>query len=435
MCVTPEVISRRIISKLNPKPFLSRDEIKKRTEQGDILVIIYSKVYLLNKWVRHHPGGSLAIKHMAGNQMCSWNNIVSVGKDATDAMITLHPEWVMEKIKSFYIGDLDPLEVVENTISKDFKELNVKLKEMGLYKPNPWFWRREVVKFTLLWTGMVYLCIYGNGNQWLYLLSALLAAQLWHQAAFVAHDGIIDFFFNIFFLAGHSGISHDRDSDSMFGIILASFFGGLSLGWWKHSHFVHHIITNDPEHDPDIQHLPFFAVTKRFTENLYSTFHKRIMHFDSVAAFFVKRQAKLYYVVLAFGRFNLYVQSWLHVLYHEQVSHRNLEIGCMVGFWLWFGYILSYLPTAWHIFGFIAVSHIVTLFLHLQITLSHFGMSTEEPEDFEETFAEKALRTSMDIDCPRWMDWFHGGLQVLFLFLLCFLVPSRASYVSTYSKT
>lgn len=175
---------------------------------------------------------------------------------------------------------------------------------------------------------------------------------------------------------------------------------------------MHHIITNDPEHDPDIQHLPFFAVTKRFTENLYSTFHKKVLHFDKFAAFFVQRQANLYYIVLAFGRFNLYAQSWFHVLYHEQVFYRNFEIGCMLGFWVWFGYILSHLPTARHVFGFIAVSHVVTLFLHLQITLSHFGMSTEEPEDFEETFAEKALRTSMDIDCPRWMDWFHGGLQV-----------------------
>ena len=68
MCITPEdvLISRRIISKLKPKPLISRDEIEKRTKQGDILVIIYSKVYLLNKWIKHHPGGELAIKHMAG---------------------------------------------------------------------------------------------------------------------------------------------------------------------------------------------------------------------------------------------------------------------------------------------------------------------------------------------------------------------------------
>lgn len=120
--------------------------------------------------------------------------------------------------------------------------------------------------------------------------------------------------------------------------------------------------------------------------------------------------SSLYYVVLAFGRFNLYVQSWVHVLTHPQVFNRTLEITCMLGFWVWFTYFLSYLPSKTHVLGFILVSHMVTMFLHLQITLSHFGMSTEEDED--ETWSEKALRTSMDIDCPRWLDWFHGGLQV-----------------------
>jgi hypothetical protein len=36
---------------------------------------------------------------------------------------------------------------------------------------------------------MVYFCVCGNGNNWSYLLSGILAAQLWHQAAFIAHDG------------------------------------------------------------------------------------------------------------------------------------------------------------------------------------------------------------------------------------------------------
>ena len=204
-----------------------------------------------------------------------------------------------------------------------------------------------------------------------------------------------------------------RNTDFTFGILLAGFFGGLSLGWWKHSHNVHHIITNDPEHDPDIQHLPFFAITTKLTKNVYSTFHKKILTFDKFAAFFVQRQHHLYYIVLAFGRFNLYVQSWFYVLYNEKVFHRQFEICCMLGFWVWFGGMLSCLPTYWHIFGFTMISHMITFILHVQITLSHFGMSTEEPTDREETFAEKALRTSMDVDCPEWLDWFHGGLQVL----------------------
>ena len=28
-----------------------------------------------------------------------------------------------------------------------------------------------------------------------------------------------------------------------------------------------------------------------------------------------------------------------------------------------------------------------------------------------ESFPQKQLRTTMDVDCPPWLDWLHGGLQ------------------------
>src|SRR6185436_15902053 len=115
----------------------------------------------------------------------------------------------------------------------------------------------------------------------------------WHQLAFTAHD------------AGHMGITHHFHVDSVIGIFIADFCGGLSLGWWKRSHNVHHIITNSPEHDPDIEHLPFFAISHRFLKSLYSTYHNKVMAFDAFAQFFVPYQQYLYYIVLLFGRFNL----------------------------------------------------------------------------------------------------------------------------------
>ena len=56
------------------------------------------------------------------------------------------------------------------------------------------------------------------------------------------------------------------------------------------------------------------------------------------------------------------------------------------------------------------ISHMVTMPLHAQITLSHFAMSTSELGPHE-SFPQKMLRTTMDIDCPQWLDFFHGGLQ------------------------
>ncbi|CRK27402.1 hypothetical protein BN1723_018302, partial [Verticillium longisporum] len=48
--------------------------------------------------------------------------------------------------------------------------------------------------------------------------------------------------------------------------------------------------------------------------------------------------------------------------------------------------------------------------LHIQITLSHFAMSTADLGPAE-SFPQKMLRTTMDVDCPTWLDFFHGGLQ------------------------
>ena len=69
MCVTPEepFLSRRAQKLPLVKTFLSRELIAKRTANGETLVIIANKVYALDKWMKHHPGGALAIKHMAGS--------------------------------------------------------------------------------------------------------------------------------------------------------------------------------------------------------------------------------------------------------------------------------------------------------------------------------------------------------------------------------
>jgi delta8-fatty-acid desaturase len=52
----------------------------------------------------------------------------------------------------------------------------------------------------------------------------------------------------------------------------------------------------------------------------------------------------------------------------------------------------------------------VTAPVHVQITLSHFAMSTADL-GVHESFPQKMLRTTMDVDCPTWLDFFHGGLQ------------------------
>ena len=50
------------------------------------------------------------------------------------------------------------------------------------------------------------------------------------------------------------------------------------------------VVTNHVEHDPDIQHVPFFAISNKFFGNIYSTYKQRILLFDAASRFFVSMQ-------------------------------------------------------------------------------------------------------------------------------------------------
>jgi sphingolipid 8-(E)-desaturase len=286
-------------------------------------------------------------------------------------------------------------------IVEKYRELGRRLKAQGFYRCNYNAYAVEATRYALLISSCCFLVHVG----W-YKLAAVCLGLFWHQLAFVAHD------------AGHMGITHDFVVDSIIGIFIADFCGGLSLGWWKWSHNVHHIVTNLPEHDPDNQHLPFLAVSHRFFESLWSTYHDRLMPYDGAARRLTRVQAWLYYPVLALGRFNLYLQSWIYVFGGVGPKkgpawwHRWLEVVGMSVFWVWFGYLLVYrsIPTAWDRVAFVIISNAVTLPLHVQITVSHFAMSTSDLGPTE-SFPQKMLRTTMDVDCPSWLDFVHGGLQ------------------------
>jgi sphingolipid 8-(E)-desaturase len=293
---------------------------------------------------------------------------------------------------------LDPN--VQDDIVRKYRELGERIKAEGLYQCNYWAYLPEVIRYVGLFATSMILLHYS----W-YNLSAVALGMFWHQLVFTAHD------------AGHMGITHGFHTDSVIGIIIADFIGGLSLGWWKKNHNVHHIVTNAPEHDPDIQHMPMFAVSHRFLDSLRSTYYDHIMAYDVVAKAMIRCQHLLYFIVMLFGRFNLYRLSYTHLLLRHSPRrgparwHYWLELASLAGFWFWFGYmVVCRSVPAGHRAAYVLFSHAATAPVHVQITLSHFGMSTADLGPAE-CFAMRMLRTTMDVDCPAALDWIHGGLQ------------------------
>lgn len=61
-----------------------------------------------------------------------------------------------------------------------------------------------------------------------YLFAAICLGAFYHQVTFVVHD------------AGHTGLTGNWLVDRLWGIGIADFMGGLSVGWWADNHNVHH---------------------------------------------------------------------------------------------------------------------------------------------------------------------------------------------------
>jgi delta8-fatty-acid desaturase len=366
----------------------------------------------LTKWVDSHPGGVNVIDCL-------------VGKDATDAIRAFHnPSIWQKRVPLFRIARLAPAPEQEDAphllngvrndavkgpslddiqCSEAYRNLEEKLRRDGFYEPTMSFYYLQWSVILSIGATALLLLHFFAQRWWGLVSGAVLMGVFWHGISFCAHD------------AGHHSVTCKSHIDNLIGIFMASYLGGVSVTWWQLNHNTHHVVTNHIEHDPDIQHLPFLAITERLFSGVYSTYYKRFMPFDTFAQMAVTVQHYLFIPILTFGRFNMYVRSLEHLLNfrkQEYLRHRWLELAGIAFFWSWFGYgVVGHLIEGWtRRLLFIYLSHASTVILHLQITLSHFAMSTDEPEG-DEVFAKKALRTTMNVDCPEWLDWFHGGLQ------------------------
>ncbi|WFD02414.1 sphingolipid 8-(E)-desaturase [Malassezia obtusa] len=467
-----------------PKKVLTRAQIAERIAHSEVLVLHRRLVYKLDNWVHQHPGGDLAILHF-------------VGRDAKDEIEVYHaPETIATLMRRFAIaqlaeedatdvargrvyrplmppialgyrnGQLDhpdaqlaawhasgvgkeqrariaafplPVELLEPPesplpllrearISAAFERMHQQIRDAGLYDLQPRHYLRESVRYTSLGV-LAYITFRaaqrtdGWGASLLYTASALFLGLLWHQLTFVAHD------------AGHTGITHNYALDRFIGVTVASYLGGLSLVWWCDNHDVHHLVTNHPEHDPDIQHMPIFAISPRFVTEpkehgvvadqpaqpakpsepagLWSSYYRRVLYFDAAARVLLRVQHKLYYIIMSLARFNLYALSYGFLLLRARRDRWFwYEMTGLVAFWAWYGgLVLRALPSWGMVVVYLLVSHIAASPVHVQIVLSHFAQDTSDLGP-QECFASRQIRTTMDVQCPSYLDFVHGGLHM-----------------------
>ncbi|KAL9009369.1 MAG: hypothetical protein Q9173_005594 [Seirophora scorigena] len=286
-------------------------------------------------------------------------------------------------------------------IVQKYRDLHEEVKVGGYYDCRYQEYAKEVFRYFCIFSSFLIALRAG----W-YTTSAALLGLFWHQIMFTAHD------------AGHQGITRNFVIDTLIGMFIADFCCGLSMGWWKSSHNVHHLVTNHHEHDPDIQNAPLFAMSPSFLSTFHSSYYNFTFPWARVAELAIPYQRYTYYPIMGIARFNLYLLSWCHLLSPRSRTlgaaawTRPTEICFMLTYWFLFGYCLIWrsIPT-WPLrIMFVLVSHIITMPLHVQITLSHWAMSTSDFGEAE-SFPQHQLRTTMDVECPAWLDFIHGGLQ------------------------
>lgn len=369
-------------------------EVSEHSDRSSCWVIIDGMVYDLTEWLPKHPGGEIVILGVAGS-------------DCTDVYRAYHsPSFRDRMLKPHRIGEVSGYSI--SPAVADFRRLVDSIEGSSLMDTRFIFYIKLVVWYLTLLLGSILAVTAFPNDFWVStVLGGVLMGAYFQQIAFWGHD------------LGHSSVTQDRSTDMLLGILCGNALSGISMGWWKATHNTHHVATNYMSSDPDIQHLPFFAIDLGFMKSIYSLYHERLLKFTQSAKLLVPHQAKLYYLVMAVARCNLYVQSYLFLfsgtdpVRRRIKTNRWIELAGLLVFAGWFSFLMAAIPhPTWRLL-FFAISHSLAGILHVQITLSHFAMPVyHDTRSFGGvSFLEHQLGTSMDIDCYPWLDWFHGGLN------------------------
>ncbi|GKV03610.1 hypothetical protein SLEP1_g15886 [Rubroshorea leprosula] len=364
--------------------YISLADLEKHNKPGDLWISIQGKIYDVTKWGDEHPGGALPLLNLAG-------------QDVTDAFVAYHPGSAWKYLDKFFTGYyLKDYSVSE--VSKDYRRLVSEFSKMGFFEKKGHGAFILLCFVALLFTVSLWGVLWTDST-WVHLGCGGLMGFLWIQSGWLGHD------------SGHYQIMMSPRLNRFAQILTGNCLAGISIAWWKWDHNAHHICCNSVDFDPDLQHMPFFAVSSKFFSSLTSYFYDRKMNFDSVARFLVSYQHWTFYPVMCFARINLFAQSFILLLSKRKVPNRGQEMLGLLVFWIWYPLVVSCLPNWGERIMFVVASFAVTGIQHIQFCLNHFSSSVFVGPPSSKDWCEVQTGGTLNISCSSWMDWFHGGLQ------------------------
>ncbi|XP_036282417.1 fatty acid desaturase 2-like protein FADS2B isoform X3 [Pipistrellus kuhlii] len=183
----------------------SWQEIQRHNQEADQWLVINRKVYDVTSWADRHPGGHRVLHHYAG-------------EDATAQLV------------------------------EDFRELRRTLEAMNMFSASLGFFSLHLIQILILEV-LAWLMLWHFGNGWpITICISFLLTISQAQSSFLQHD------------TGHLSIFKKSKWNHLMHRFVMCHLKGLSVKWWNHRHFQHHIKPNIYPKDPDIDVGPLFLV-------------------------------------------------------------------------------------------------------------------------------------------------------------------------------
>jgi len=377
-----------------------KEVIRSVVHDKPILIGIRGNWYDVTSYVGHHPGGDVLLEF--------------AGQDATAQFLAYHDEEVVlrhrKPVGTGYVWDQK--RPGGDALEGDYLRLHQRFKSLGYFKTDmTWLAQKVAITFGLLLAALFCVVVFRrNGSAVPFFVGAVALAGFWQQSGFLMHDFL------------HNQIFHHRKTDQACGWFFASVCFGISARWWRDEHNEHHLFTNTVISGVGVS-------DPQMGEAIWAQDPKMFQFFKPwLLKLLLKVQHIIFLPTLIFvGPIGIKIDSYLS-------EDRPWEFLGVSLHWLWVVALISQFPTYLSGVLFWYTASCCVGVLEIQLLISHYSKDFEEKVDSKQMgFMRRQVTAVVDIDCPTWMDWFHGGLN-LHSVHHCFPRISRQHYRSVFKE-
>lgn len=347
-------------------------------QPGRKVIGIDGQWYDVTAFIEHHPGGDI-IKEF-------------IGKDASNIFWSYHPPNTLARRKpcgQYQVDEMNP--GMQDPVEREVIEFGHEMRNKGWFDTDyTWLFTKYAITLALL--GLVFYFAWSysvTGAAWHFWLGTFFLAGTWQQAGFLMHDHM------------HKSLWHDQRRDELAGRFFGTVIFGANTKWWRDEHFDHHVFTNTVVTgfgvgDPQMHEQVWIQSRQLFA---FAPLH-------ALQRAMIRVQHIVYIPIhVCLGRIVILVDSY-------RAERSLFEWGYIVAHWAWVALLLSFFTTWTERFQFWYVGSCLEGVLHLQLLLSHYDKPFEEKDAVKHGgYFRRQAEAVKDVTVPRWLDWFHGGLN------------------------